>query len=144
MRDPGICLLSAAPLLRLLLPGLRALALVRAGCSRLGQHGSGVVPALLASRYRPVILAMKALPFTRQRVKFQVGPGVYQGGVTVGHFVSMERTWFEKKPCWVRFYRIHVLTGPSSVVGRVVAWDAKFVVPWANLSDSPGEYCLNP
>jgi hypothetical protein len=83
---------------------------------------------------------VKRLRFTPQRVRFQVGPGVWQGGWTVGHFVSMERAWFDKRPSWVRFYTVRVLTGPSSLRGTVVSWDAKFVLPWCCLSDSPGEY----
>lgn len=83
---------------------------------------------------------MKSLPFTPKRVRFQVGPGLWQGGITEGHFVTMERAWFDKKPSWVRYYAVRVITGPSSLRGAVVRWQAEFVLPWAALSDSPGEY----
>lgn len=83
---------------------------------------------------------MKALPFTPKRVRFQVGPGIWQGGITEGHFVTMERAFFDGRPSWVRYYVIRVITGPSSVRGTVVRWDAKFVQPWCNLSDNPREY----
>lgn len=83
---------------------------------------------------------MKALPFRRQRVRFQVGPGLWQGGITEGHFVTMERAWFDKRPSWVRYYAIRVITGPSSWRNTVVRWQADRVLPWSQLSDSPGEY----
>lgn len=79
---------------------------------------------------------MKRLAFTRRRVAFRVSvscrPGIemWQAGIVEGHFVSMERAWFDGKPSWVRYYSVRAISGPSSVRGKVVCVSVSDVVRW--------------
>lgn len=85
---------------------------------------------------------MKRLPYTTRRVAFRVSlaprPGIaaFQAGIVRGHFVVMERAWFDKRPCWVRYYELEVLSGPSSVLGSIVRVCADDVFRWPNVRQS--------
>lgn len=87
-------------------------------------------------------MSVRSVAFTRRRVTFQVSPSLWQSGVVVGSFVALERAWFDGKPSWVRYYRIQLVSGPSSLRGSFVNWPTMHVRDWACLSDSPGEYVL--
>lgn len=79
---------------------------------------------------------MKRLHFTPRRVAFRSAlrerPGIaaFQAGVVTGHYVVMERAWFDGRPSWVRYYQLRVLSGPSSVVGSSVSIAASDVFRW--------------
>lgn len=76
---------------------------------------------------------MKRLPFSRRLVAFRcglreiAGCALFQCGIVEGHFVTMERTYFDKRPVWVRYYTIRVRSGPSSVRGTVASVPASGV-----------------
>lgn len=85
---------------------------------------------------KSILQVMKTLPFTKRRIAFRVSlssrPGIetFQAGILCGHWLSMERAWFDGKPSWVRWYSIRVISGPSSWRGRVVAVAASEVFRW--------------
>lgn len=85
---------------------------------------------------------MKRLPYTRRLVAFRVAlcerPGIaaFQCGVLCGHFVTMERAWFDGRPSWVRYYAIRVRSGPSRLVGSVVRVAASDVFRWPHVRDT--------
>ena len=85
---------------------------------------------------------MKALPFHRRRVAFRVSlssrPGIesFQAGIIEGHWLTMERAWFDGKPSWVRWYAVRVISGPSSCRGRVIGVAASEVFRWPRVGQS--------
>lgn len=127
----GVGLLSAPALFRVLPPRVRARGVaLRLGVLLAGWRLASPPARLVRSR------VMKRLHFTPRRVAFRVAPSArpgiacFQSGVICGHYVVMERAWFDGRPCWVRYYAICVTSGPSSVRGTVAQVAAEHVFRW--------------